>query len=677
MVRQLHTEMDDEVFENTHPGCIWGIFHALHYNYWEKNVKRLLPHRNHHVPKYSKGTGRQRTLLTAYDSDEAEKSLDIKTSRVAAGSTMRKTSLTKKRSLGTRIKSLISEEPSKKKTYKRRGSGSPTQPKFQRTCSIHHLECSDYVVHRRTQRDGEVNKLKNQGYYQKFNKSGTGHVSEKYEAEPETSADVLEIYRVNKDLFANVLKYTDGAVGESFCNFETREARAKLTRSGSYPLPKLSQVKNFKSSKLDHKKNEIWSHLKIDKLLANTQPQVVDGTTKNSRRTLSLNESSFEKYAQLLPKSSIGEPKFSSSKSLRLTSEHSFNRAWSLSRIDFNGVFQNEPSGDSRSAVLAVSSNLASDRNVENDSRLNKDVEKSDNNVKVEDLSNLIVRIDEQDTAEVPKINEEIEEPIKVPKDSKKDEEIYFVEVHEENPTYSNSFLKEQSDLEEDETLSLSDFLACEDVKCENSTHDKESPVDSQPECCSKSLSRCSTTSNKRFQDIVDEIELQIRNYDDFDYVSDILDRSGFSRNNLLAPWYSLDQLLNPSVFDEVEACWPHEDSCPKDEFCCHHQLLFDLINEVLVQIYNTSFTYHPRALSSNCRVPPVPAKFNVLDEVWGRVSNIMNSKPGSDQTVDGIVAEDIWSDDCWMNLQLESECVALELEDMFFEELLDEIVGS
>lgn len=52
-----------------------------------------------------------------------------------------------------------------------------------------------------------------------------------------------------------------------------------------------------------------------------------------------------------------------------------------------------------------------------------------------------------------------------------------------------------------------------------------------------------------------------------------------------------------------------------------------------------------------------------------------MNSKQGSDQTVDGIVALDLWSDDSWMNLQLESEHVALELEYMFLNELLEEII--
>lgn len=617
MVKQLHMEMDDEDFENTHPGCIWGVFHAFNYNYWQKSLTKMIPYKKHHIPKYSKGTRRSRARLIAYDSDEMEDLLDVKTSCINDIPKTRKTSSSNKRSLKTHIKSLIAEASPKK--------GSSTKPRFERTYSIHHLECSDYVLRK-------VNKVKNQEFDEKFKRSGKNHFSGKFEAEVENNVDVLEIYRVNKDLFSKVLKHSDGGIAKSFCNLESNEAQEKLTRSGSYPSPKLSHIKSFKSSKLDHKQN--------DKFFSNTR--------NHSRRTLSLNDSSLEKYAQLLPRSSIEEPKLSSSRSLKLKNECSFKTICSLSRVDYFGTFENEPSCDAHSSDLVVKEELGNNRNIENDSFSNEDLERRDKNVEVEDLSQFVESTNEDDIPEVAEISEEIKDHIYVLEDEKKEEENDSTEVFEEKVLNSSLFLIVQSDLEEDATIPI-DFIAPEDLKLENS-----SPTALQHKCSSKS---------------------QIKSYNDFNYVSYILDRSGFSKNDLLDLWYSPDQPLNPSVFHAMEAFWPHGDSSPEDEFCCHHQLLFDLINEALVQIYDTSFTYYPRALSSKCRVPPMPTNFNVLYEVWFKVREIINMKLGSDPTVDDIVARDIWNDDHWMNLQLESECVALDLEDMLLDELLEEIL--
>lgn len=161
----------------------------------------------------------------------------------------------------------------------------------------------------------------------------------------------------------------------------------------------------------------------------------------------------------------------------------------------------------------------------------------------------------------------------------------------------------------------------------------------------------------------------------DFDYVSIILHLSGFDGNGFLEQWHSLDQPLNPLVFEEVETCWPHETELSGDKISARHQLLFDLTNEVLLQIYESSFTYYPRELSLGCRIRPRPSRF--LEEVWARISRTLSSSQRVGQSVEGIVTQDMGKDDGWMNLQLESECVALELDDLIFDDLLGDILFS
>lgn len=161
----------------------------------------------------------------------------------------------------------------------------------------------------------------------------------------------------------------------------------------------------------------------------------------------------------------------------------------------------------------------------------------------------------------------------------------------------------------------------------------------------------------------------------DLFYVRDILEHSGFSSNFFKTTWYSATQVLNPSIVQELESFWHQEQEyCCLDDFyfCCHHHLLFDLVNEVLVQIYDRSFTYYAKALSYSCRVRPLPEN-RMVEEVCKNVGTLLRLKP-EQESIDAIVDRDLKKDDGWMNLQLESECLALELEDMIFNDLLEEL---
>ncbi|CAL5334939.1 unnamed protein product [Camellia sinensis] len=164
-----------------------------------------------------------------------------------------------------------------------------------------------------------------------------------------------------------------------------------------------------------------------------------------------------------------------------------------------------------------------------------------------------------------------------------------------------------------------------------------------------------------------------------FNYVKYVLELSGFTRDELLGMWHSPDQPMDPSMFEEVEGWLLAEPDCPENEEIgnSNHLLLFDLVNEVLLEIYERSFTYCPKLLSLTSHIRPVPMGHQVLEVVWMNISGYLSWKPEADPSLDDTISRDLAKGDRWMNLQFEAECVGLELEDMIFDDLLDELVWT
>ncbi|KAF2288682.1 hypothetical protein GH714_010417 [Hevea brasiliensis] len=164
----------------------------------------------------------------------------------------------------------------------------------------------------------------------------------------------------------------------------------------------------------------------------------------------------------------------------------------------------------------------------------------------------------------------------------------------------------------------------------------------------------------------------------EFDYVRDILEISGFSGTELLGTWHSNNQPMDPCLFEEMEEdCMVLDPECSGnvEGYRCNHLLLFDLINEVLMEIYAKSYTYYPRPLSALSHIRPMPVGQHVLEEVWANMSWYLSSIPEADQLLDHIVSGDLAKSDGWMNLQFDSECAGLEVEDLIFDDLLEEVI--
>ncbi|GER43523.1 hypothetical protein STAS_20375 [Striga asiatica] len=147
-----------------------------------------------------------------------------------------------------------------------------------------------------------------------------------------------------------------------------------------------------------------------------------------------------------------------------------------------------------------------------------------------------------------------------------------------------------------------------------------------------------------------------------FNYVKDILDLSGLMRDD------PLGRSVDPSVFDEVE--------CSENE-TWDHLLLFDLVNEVLLDIHNRSFQYWPRPLAVRSSVHLMPRGQRVLEEVWAEIEWLLRWRPEVDQSIDEGVGRDLGKGNRWMNVQTDGEFVGLEVEDSIFDDLLEEIVSN
>ncbi|CAK8570511.1 unnamed protein product [Lathyrus sativus] len=173
--------------------------------------------------------------------------------------------------------------------------------------------------------------------------------------------------------------------------------------------------------------------------------------------------------------------------------------------------------------------------------------------------------------------------------------------------------------------------------------------------------------------------EIDSNNEAAFNYVKKVLDLSGFTSHESLETWYSNGQPLDPSIYEELEGCLLLDPYCSGN--CegghCNHLLLFDIINEGLLEIFGRSYNYYPRPLSSLSHVHPLPkGRDDVLHKVWKLITWYLSSTPDEDYTsLDYYVSKDLARNDGWMNLQFDSECVGLEIDDLIFDDLLDEII--
>ncbi|CAI9772691.1 unnamed protein product [Fraxinus pennsylvanica] len=152
-------------------------------------------------------------------------------------------------------------------------------------------------------------------------------------------------------------------------------------------------------------------------------------------------------------------------------------------------------------------------------------------------------------------------------------------------------------------------------------------------------------------------------------YVRSVLEASRLCCNDLSMIRAIPEQLLNASVFDEVEFL-PTESRCdPK--------LIFDHMNEVLLEIYQRQISSYPWLSFIKPEIRSVLSEEQVFDEVTKEVKFHLLPQLGA-KTLDLLTGSDMAKSRSWLDLRLGTEDIAIHIsEDIMEGSIVDIILES
>ncbi|KAI3444536.1 hypothetical protein Pfo_001201 [Paulownia fortunei] len=153
-----------------------------------------------------------------------------------------------------------------------------------------------------------------------------------------------------------------------------------------------------------------------------------------------------------------------------------------------------------------------------------------------------------------------------------------------------------------------------------------------------------------------------------FEYVEAVLLGSGLNWDEFLLRWLSLYEILDSSLFDEVELF----SSRPRHD----QKLLFDCANEALKEVCESYFGCFTGISHVKPNIRPVPKGMDLIHEVWKLVEWHLFQHP-QPHSLDQLVKRDLVRSGKWMNLQSDIELIGFEMEETIFSELVEETVLS
>ncbi|XP_018436605.2 uncharacterized protein LOC108808990 isoform X1 [Raphanus sativus] len=142
-------------------------------------------------------------------------------------------------------------------------------------------------------------------------------------------------------------------------------------------------------------------------------------------------------------------------------------------------------------------------------------------------------------------------------------------------------------------------------------------------------------------------------------YIQDVVTSSELNWEELLARSFYSEQVLEQALMDEIEFC--------STNFCNDKELLFDCINEVLME-----FCRHGPWISFSKPADMENAVEVVQEEVYWHLLPLP-----SPHTLDQIVRKDLARSGYWMDLSFDIGCIGSQTGEMILDELLDEIISS
>ncbi|CAD5171688.1 unnamed protein product [Musa acuminata subsp. malaccensis] len=267
----------------------------------------------------------------------------------------------------------------------------------------------------------------------------------------------------------------------------------------------------------------------------------------------------------------------------------------------------------------------------------------------------------------------ETNEPIVVSKICEEEEESYTLQEmgssEERSLTLPSSFVGENSSDSESTTekpdqpnsVSILDTFLSEDITSPESSKLEHYVMQKQ----NRRVSYEDSDNYLRIitlPDVKDRDRLHV-NQAMYDYIRVVLGASGLM-NELLERWDVTDHLLEPSLFDGVEifSFFPQDNS----------KLLFDCINEVLVEIQEKFSSYTPRLSFIKRNFLPAPLGESLIQEVYKGVDRHLHLQ--FQNTLDQIINKDL-EHRSWMNLQSETKNMTCEICDSILDDLIEETV--
>ncbi|GAB2217350.1 hypothetical protein Droror1_Dr00000525 [Drosera rotundifolia] len=151
-----------------------------------------------------------------------------------------------------------------------------------------------------------------------------------------------------------------------------------------------------------------------------------------------------------------------------------------------------------------------------------------------------------------------------------------------------------------------------------------------------------------------------------FEFVKAVVQKSGLTWYELLRRSLLSDCILDPSIFDELE--------CLQDRLCDDPKLIFDLIDETLVETH-----FHCRGPTLSSGILFISSEFkgkDIFAETWKGVEWYFRID-GPPRTLDQVLALDYRKGQQWSDLRPDTEGIGIEIEESILEELIEETISD
>jgi len=220
------------------------------------------------------------------------------------------------------------------------------------------------------------------------------------------------------------------------------------------------------------------------------------------------------------------------------------------------------------------------------------------------------------------------------------------------------------------------------------------SPSEVEMSHTSKSL--LSNIESSNFESLkIDGILCSEEQQPDLLYMRTVLVASGFTGdcNIFFARWHSPSYPLDPCLFEKSENLYKDalqpETSCSDNRLAkagvasgmkayrskSERQLLYNCINEVLLDILGPFFNRRPWTRPSKMKFRPVPAGKQLMQEIWAKLCHHLYPPSGTHCTLQNLGANDLSSEVVWMDLQDDVETLGHEIGRILFNDLIEDVL--